>query len=327
MSRNLAPVQLGSIEVFCKAAELGSFTAAAEALGLRPAAVSRSIRRLELRLNARVFVRTTRSIRLTPEGELYHQQCRQALEQIAAVERTISGNQQQPSGLLRLSAPTTYAHHRLLPLLPRFSALYPQVALELNISNHNSDFVEHGHDLAIRMGVPQDSGLIARKLEDASVGVFAAPAYLQQYGTPHTLADLAQHECIQFILPSTGRPMPWIFKNEQGQDLDWAFNSRRTVSLDVLGCVNWARAGGGLVQIYHFIAEPAVQRGELVEVLTHAAGRARPFCLLYPHNRLLSTRVRAFVDFLVNAVQTSTSAAPVMAQPMADQRAAPANKA
>ena len=299
MARSFDPVQLGSIELFCKAAELGSFTAAAEALGVTPAAVSRSIARLEQRLGVRLFVRSTRSIRLTGDGELYRTECQQAREQIAEAERAITGHQRTPSGLLRISVPTTYAHHRLLPLLPAFNAAYPGVALELNISNRNVDLVDDGYDLVIRLGEPQDSRLIARKLEDATLGPFASPAYLPARGTPHRLQDLTAHDCIQFILPSTGRPLPWLLRDASGGVVEHHFKSSRQVHEDVLGVVTWARAGGGISQIYHFIAEEAVRRCELVEVLPQLAGATRPFSILYPQNRHLSARVRAFVEFLV----------------------------
>lgn len=298
MNRTFDPVQLGSIELFCKAAELGSFTAAAEALGLTPAAVSRSISRLESRLDVRLFVRTTRQIRLTDDGEVYRTQCQQALEQIADAERAITGNQQAPSGVLRISVPTTYAHYRLLALLPKFSEAFPMIDIELDISNRNIDFVEDGYDLAIRLGEPRDSRVIARKLEDATVGVFASPAYLKRHGTPKSLEDLRKHDCIQFVLPSTGRPVPWIFRDKSGNDIDFTFHGRQRVHGDVLGCINLARAGGGVCQSYHFIATEALARGELVEVLRSAGGRSRPFSILYPQNRHMSARVRAFVDFV-----------------------------
>lgn len=301
--RSLDPVQLGSIEQFCKAAELGSFTAAAEFLGLTPASVSRSIRRLEERLGVRLFSRSTRSVRLTPEGALYHQECQRALEQINEAERLITGQQKVPSGLLRISVGTLYANYRLLPLLPEFTAAYPQIELELSISSRLVDFVEEGYDLAVRLGVPRDSSLIAHKLEDASVGVFATPAYLARRGTPQTLADLAQHDCIQFIFPSTGRPMSWIFKDENGQDIDHTFRSHLRILDDALGTLSLGYAGGGLFQLYHFIAAPAVARGELVEVLQPYSGRTRQFNLLYPQNRHLSARVRAFVEFVVGRVR------------------------
>ena len=307
--RTFDPVQLNSIEQFCKAAELGSFTGAAETLGLTPAAVSRSIARLEERLGVRLFSRTTRRIRLTHEGELYWQECRHALEQIAEAERAIMGNQKVPSGTLRISVGTLYANFRLMPLLPRFSEIYPQIDLDISLSNRVVDFVDENYDLAIRLGTPRDSRLIAHKLEDASVGIFAAPDYLVRHGRPETLDDLKHHACIQFVLPSTGRPMPWIFTGEDGAALDYVVSGRKRVYDDALGCITWAAAGGGLAQMYHFIADQAVQRGELVEVLQTYGGRTRPFSVIYPQNRHLSARVRAFVDFIRDAMQPTMSGA------------------
>ncbi|WP_424191709.1 LysR family transcriptional regulator [Ampullimonas aquatilis] len=315
MMRSFDPVQLGSIELFCKAAELEGFTAAAKALGVTVAAVSRSVARLEERLGARLFSRSTRQIRLTAEGRAYYEQCREALAQIEQAEQAITGNQAEPTGLLRISIPTTYAHFRVLPVLPDFLAQYPKLKVEVDISNHNIDFVEQGYDLAIRVGTPQDSRLIARRLEEATLGIFAAPSYLQKNGIPQTLAQLREHECIQFVLPSSGRGLPWIVRDSlachnktgskahstqsSGHDVDFNFDSRIRFQDDVLGCLNYARAGGGLVQIYHFIAQQFVDRGELVEVLPQLRGRTRTFSLLYPQNRHLSAKVRAFVQFML----------------------------
>ncbi|WP_374561889.1 LysR family transcriptional regulator [Ideonella sp.] len=301
MSRSFDPMQLGSIELFCKAAELSSFTAAAQALGITPAAVSRSVGRLEARLGARLFVRSTRQIRLTDDGRSYFEQCEQALAQIEQAGRVVSGRQSEPSGTLRISVPTTYAHHRLFPLLPAFNAAFPKLKLEISVSNRNIDFVEEGFDLAIRLGAPADSRLVARPLEEATLGVFASPAYLKQRGTPATLADLRQHDCIPFVLPRTGRAVAWLFR-EDGVDIERAVDGPVRVLDDVLGCVSHARAGGGLCQIYHFIAEGAVRSGELKEVLKPFGGRSRPFTILYPHNRHVAPRVRAFVDFVVARV-------------------------
>ena len=303
MARTFDPVQLGSIELFCKAAEVGSFTGAAESLGLTPASVSRSIARLEARLGVRLFTRTTRSVRLTSDGELYRSQCQQALEQIAEAERAITGQQTEPKGLLRISVGTVYGHFRLVPVLPDFMATYPGVEVELDLSNRNIDFVDDGYDVAIRLGEPRDSRLVARKLEDASLGVFASPAYLKRCGVPKTLDDLRHHELIQFVLPSTGRPMPWLFRSAEGERIDFSFRSRQRVLDDVLGAVGWAVAGGGLFQIYHFVASEAVKAGQLVEVLP-ATGGSRPFYVLYPHNRHLSARVRSFVDHLAKTASS-----------------------
>jgi DNA-binding transcriptional LysR family regulator len=302
MSRTFDPMQLGSIELFCKAAELSNFTAAAAATGITPAAVSRSIDRLENRLGAQLFKRTTRQIRLTDDGRMYYEQCLQALQQIAEASRMVAGHQAAPSGILRISVPTTYAHYRLFPLLPQFSAAFPGVQLEISVSNRNIDFVEEGFDLAIRLGEQQDSRLVARTLESATLGIFASPDYLRRCGTPKNPTDLNKHNCIQFIMPRTGRPLAWLFR-DRGENVERLMNGTVKIYDDALGCFNYARAGGGLVQTYHFIAEAAVNDGELVEVMKRYAGRSRPFSILYPQNRHLSVRVRAFVDFMMHTVQ------------------------
>ncbi|MBB3224090.1 LysR family transcriptional regulator [Pseudoduganella umbonata] len=303
----LDTTQIGSIELFCKAAELGSFSAAAEVLGLTPASVSRSIKRLEERLGVRLFARTTRSVRLTDEGELYWHECREALEQIAEAERTITGHQKVPAGLLRISVGNLYANYRLLPMLRRFTDAYPQVELELSLSNRVADIVEEGIDLAVRIGMPQDSRLVAHKLEDATVGIFATPDYLARRGVPQWPDDLSRHDCLQFIQPTTGRPMPWLLKMPDGEEIDHVFRSRFRVFDDALGCVSLGLGGGGLFQTYHFIAAAAVARGELVEVLREYGGRSRRFSVIHPRNRHMSARVRAFVEFMLGELRSPAS--------------------
>jgi DNA-binding transcriptional LysR family regulator len=298
MKRNFDDLLLGSIELFCLAAELSSFTAAAAAASVTPAAVSRSVSRLEERLGVRLFVRTTRQIRLTDGGRVYFEQCRQALSQLVDAERLVTGGQAAPAGLLRISMPTPYAHYRVLPLLPLFRKRYPQVQLDVHLSNRNIDFADEGYDLAIRGRAPDDSSLIARKLEDAELVLAATPSYLKRTGKPKTLEDLQKHECIQFELPSTGRRIPWTFQVD-GKDLDLATPGNYCCTEDVLGVATLARSGAGLVQTYRYILEKDLKSGELVELLPQFGGSSRPFILLYPHARHLSLRVRTFVDFLV----------------------------
>jgi DNA-binding transcriptional LysR family regulator len=292
-------MQIGTVAIFCKAAELASFTAAAHAMSITPAAVSRSIARLEERLGLKLFRRTTRQVQLTDDGRVYFTQCAAALAQIADAEEAITGQHSEPRGTLRLSVPSTYAHYRLLPRLGAFRVRYPRVELDINISNRNIDFVEEGYDLAIRLGSPPDSRLVARKLEDARVGVYASPEYLKRCGEPHDLADLrsAAHTTIPFVLPSTGRVLPWIF-NAGGEPVEMAIKSPIRVSEGPLGTMALARAGLGLAQSFEWIAQ--AYPAELVEVLRPFGGRSRPFYVLYLQNKHLSARVRAFVDFLVS---------------------------
>ncbi|CAE6734026.1 HTH-type transcriptional regulator PgrR [Paraburkholderia domus] len=299
--RQFDDVMLGSIELFCLAAELESFTDAATAAGVTPAAVSRSVSRLEERMEVRLFVRTTRRIRLTDAGRTYYERCREALGQLVDAEREATGQQSEAAGVLRISMPTPYAHYRVLPILPAFRERHPQVRVEVHISNRNIDFAEEGFDLAIRGSAPGESNLIARKLEDAELVVVASRAYLSRAGMPASLDDLARHDCIQFDLPSSGRKIPWLFKH--GADVRELYTDGGYSSAgDVLGGVTLARSGAGLFQTYRFVVEQDLARGGLVEVLPELGGASRPFVLLYPHKRHLSLRVRRFVDFLVETL-------------------------
>ena len=304
MARQMGTVMLGSIELFCLAAELESFTAAANQAGLTPAAASRAIARLEERLQVRLFVRTTRKIRLTDGGRAYYAQCRQALNQLAEAERELTGHQAEPAGVLRISAPTTYGHHRLLPMLPAFRKRYPKVRVDVHLSNYNIDFTADGYDLAIRAREPQDSGLVARRLVAGELAVVASPGYLKRAGRPKTLEDLARHECPQFLLPRTGQKVPWTFLRD-GVEVELPTEGSITITDDVLGLVTLARAGAGLVQTQRFIVEEDLQRGTLVEVLQKFAGRERPFSVVFPASRHMPLRVRLFIDFLAQGGQPS----------------------
>jgi DNA-binding transcriptional LysR family regulator len=297
MPRHFDDVQLGSIELFCLAVEHESFTAAANAAGVTPAAVSRSVSRLEERLAVRLFVRTTRQIRLTEGGRLYYAQCRQALTQLVDAEREVSGQQQAPSGEIRISAPTPYAHFRLLPMLAEFRRLYPLVQVAVHVSNRNIDFAEGGYDLAVRGRAPDDSGLIARTLENAELVVVASPRYLKTYGVPESLADLQAHDCIQFELPSSGRNLPWVFM-DKGKAINVQTSGNTTCLEDYLASVTMARHGAGIVQTYRFTVQEDIERGALVEILSELGGATRPFMLLYPHVKHVPLRVRTLIDFL-----------------------------
>lgn len=305
MSRRFDDVLMGSIELFCLAAERGSFTGAATVAGLTPAAVSRSVARLEQRLGVRLFTRTTRQVRLTEAGAHYLRQCRQALNQLLEAERELTGQQLAPSGRVRISVPTSYGHHRLLPRLHEFGARYPDVEIDVQISNHNVNFYEDDFDLAIRARPPSDSALIARPLETSPLIVVATPDYLRQHGTPQTPDDLSQHECIQFVLPRSGRTVPWEFRIN-GEDVDLMTAGRLRVMDDILGCVTLARAGAGLYQPAELLVSDDLRSGRLVEVLQAYRGRGRHFTLIWPQNRHLPLRVRVLVDFLVNSAAANS---------------------
>jgi DNA-binding transcriptional LysR family regulator len=298
---------LRAIEVFCAAVEARSFTAAAHQLGLTPAAVSRAIAQHERVLGVRLFRRTTRSVSLTEEGQAYFEPCRQALSLIEEAERKLSHRQTKPRGRVRISVPTTYGHSRALPVIARFSEQHPDVEVEAHVSNRNVDFVDEGFDLVIRAGELGDSTLVARKLEDATLGVFASPAYLKAHGTPKSPAELSRHRVIGFVRPSTGRVLELSFQHKGASPFELAVKPAIRCSDDFLGCLTLARAGAGLVQAFHFLAEGALASGELVEVLKPYAGRSRPFTLVQPSGRVPTLAARLLGDALFANAQRFSS--------------------
>ncbi|MGE8257940.1 MAG: LysR substrate-binding domain-containing protein, partial [Stenotrophomonas sp.] len=252
----------------------------------------------EARLGRQLLQRTTRRVGLTDAGRLYREQVRTAFGLLDDAERDVQGQDGALAGRVRLSVPTTYGHYRLPPVLARFAQQYPQVQVELNITNRNVDLVAEGFDLAIRLGQLPDSGLVGRKLEDAALLLVAAPEYLERRGTPRTLEDLEQHLCLPFVMPRTGRLAPWVFR-DGGRDVDWVPRSSIETSDDVLGVVSLAEQGIGICQSYEFIVRERLLRGELVEVLPELRGRSRPFSVIYAPHRRQSTAARAMIELLV----------------------------
>lgn len=288
---------LGDVEVFIAVVEHGSFTAAAVALSTTPSVLSRAVSRLETRLGRQLLQRTTRRVGLTEAGRVYLERARSAFSLLDEAERDGQGQEGDLTGRVRMSVPTTYGHYRLPPLLARFSQHYPRVQVDLNITNRNVDLIAEGFDLAIRLGQMPDSGLVARKLEDAALLLVASPAYLHRMGTPQTLDDLHRHMCLPFILPRTGRIAPWVFREDE-RDVDWLPVSPIETSDDVLGVVSLAEHGMGICQSYEFIVRDRIQRGQLVEVLPHLRGRSRPFSVIFAPHRRQSAATRAMIDLL-----------------------------
>ena len=292
---------LPNILSFCRSFEHGSFTRAARALQVTPAAVSRSVARLESALGVSLFRRTTRELRPTAEGRAYYDKCAAAVALLAEAEQEIVDAGERVSGVVRLSVPTTYGPHRLLPRMSGFRERHPGIELEIEVSNQTADFVRQGFDLAIRMGTIHDAGLVARKLGDFSLGVFASPSYVQRHGAPASVEELGHHHCIAFLMPRTGLTLPWIFAAPAGEV---ALRSSLRVLEDPVGGIALATSGEGLFQTYHFLVERELASGELVEVLADRAGRARTFSLIYPKERARSKAVRAVIAFALALEKT-----------------------
>ena len=289
---------------FCAAFELGSFSKAARQLGVTPQAASRSVVRLEETLGVTLFRRTTRSVTPTDEARAYYRAAKQALELLQHAELEVARRDGSHAGVVRLSAPTSFGHHRVLPSLAAFRERYPGVELEIHVGNRNVDFTRDGYDLAIRMGAIREKGLVARKLGDFPLGVYGAPAYFARHAPPRTLAQLEDHACITFIMPGSGRPLPWAFLPGPR-----TFTPRAAVrcSEDVLALVTLARSGLGLIQIYDFLVEREVERGLLVEVLRDQRGASRPFSLVYPAAPQRSPATRALIEFILGLSVARTS--------------------
>lgn len=298
---------LSDIELFLASADSGSFSAAAIALGATPSMVSRGVARLEGRLGVQLMRRTTRSLSLTDAGRAYLEQARAAFSLLEEAERDVQGDAAHLRGRVRLSVSTTYGHYRLPAMLAAFARRHPDVQIEVSIANRNVDLIAEGFDLAIRLGDLPDSGLRARRLEDASVCLVAAPDYLGRVGAPRSLEDLADHACIGFVMPSTGRIGNWLFRRDD-RDIDWAPEGQWTVSEDVLGAVSLVESGLGVCQTYDFVAAEALAAGRLIEVLPELRGRSRPFSLLHAPHRRLSAPVRTLIDHLVEAAKDARNA-------------------
>jgi DNA-binding transcriptional LysR family regulator len=292
---------LSDVEAFLAVVERGSFTAAAVALSTTPSVLSRAVARLETRLGNQLLRRTTRRLGLTEAGRAYFEQARVAFALLDEAQRDAQGAEGTLKGRVRISVPTTYGHYRLPPLLAAFTQRHPDVRVELNITNRNVDFVAEGFDLAIRLGHLPDSGLVARKLEDAALCLVASPDYLRRAGAPASLGDLQRHACLPFVMPSTGRIAPWLFKDGEA-DIEWLATPFVAVSDDVLGVVSLARHGVGICQSYEFIVREWIQRGDLVEVLPRLRGRSRPFSVVYAPHRRQSVATRALIELLVGGL-------------------------
>ena len=289
--------------VFCAVVDAGSFSSAARRLGVTPAAISRSIATLEADLGTALIRRTTRRMSLTDDGVRFGEAARGALELLADARRAVGDVAAAPRGRVRLSVPTTYGHARVLPAIAALHARHPDVRVDVDVSNRNVDVIGEGFDLAVRMGELGDSTLVARKLEDAELAIYASPAYLERAGEPRKLEQLAAHALIGFVRPSSGRTLPWLLRGKRGEPVEHEPARGLRCGDDFLGCVTLARAGAGLVQCYRFIADAHVARGELVEVLAAHAGRTRPFRLLQPRRvGAGSAATRAVAEAIVAAV-------------------------
>jgi len=277
------------LESFVRAADLLSFAEAGRALGISASAVGKNVARLEQQLGLRLFHRTTRQVRLTQEGTLFHERCRRILDELHDARAAMQAAAETPRGRLRVSLPTI-GYRFLLPVLPEFQARYPEVELDLDFNDHLVDVVEAGLDVVIRSGELADSRLVARRLGPFRFILAASPTYLAERGLPLTPADLAGHSSLRYRFLNSGKLEEWTLPGLPAMPIALVCNNMEAM----LGA---AVSGLGLAYMPDFLARDALARGELRQVLAEQLTHSGQFSALWPSSRQLSPKVRAFVDF------------------------------
>ncbi|KLD66142.1 LysR family transcriptional regulator [Dyella japonica] len=279
----------------------GSFARAADRLGVCRSAISRNVQKLEDQLDARLFLRTTRSTSLTREGELFYANCHPGVQRITqALEDMRELRAGPPRGHLRINASTGFGRQIVAPLLAGFCECYPEISLDLQLDDRPAGFTADRVDIAIRDGRPEDSEVVAKRLVPMQLLVCASPAYIQRYGTPKNVDDLANHICINF-------------RNSSGRVTDWEFNvdgQRRRVSppsictFNDMGLVHQGvRDGFGIAQLAGFQVASDLRNGQLVTCLESSAPEDRGHYLCYQSRLHLPARIRVFIDYVTEAVR------------------------
>lgn len=289
----------GEMEVFARVVDLGGFSPAARALKMTPSAVSKLIGRLEARLGARLLNRSTRKLQLTAEGEEFHERALRVLADIDEAEGVVAASQ-EPRGRVRINSNVPFGLHHLLPLVPRFSAAYPKVVLDIVLCDTVVDLMDARTDVAIRVGPMRASQLMARKLGQSPMAVVASPAYLARHGAPATPRELAAHNCIGFNFARHCDKWPFVDGNER---LSLPVHGDATAG-DGETSRRLVLAGQGLARLAHFHIGGDIAAGRMVPVLeTFNPGDVEEIHAVYVgHGGRLPSRVRAFIDFLVEAV-------------------------
>jgi LysR family transcriptional regulator for bpeEF and oprC len=292
--------QIKAMQIFRAVAECKSFAQAAEQLDLPRPTVTNAVQSVEHQLGVRLLQRTTRKVSLTVEGTIYLERCALLLDELDAMNSLFAN---PGPGTLRVDMPERLARTQIIPRLPEFFALYPSIHVRIGSRDRFVDLVGEGIDCAVRVGKLRDSTLVARRvgqLEQINVG---ARSYLEQHGTPLTLKDLEQHMAVNFFSSQTGRDMPWEYHDD---GVDHVVQLRSSVSVSSTEAYTAAcLAGLGLIQAPRLGLEEQLVSGELVEVLPAWRAQPLPVSIVYSHNRHLSARVRAFVDWVASVLVVS----------------------
>lgn len=284
------------MQIFAQAVKEGSFSSAARLLNLTPSAVSKQIGALEDRLGVRLLNRTTRQLKLTEAGARYFDHSLRILSEIEEAESEVGGMRDTPRGLLRINAPVVMGARQIAPLMTEFQTRYPDIKVEMNLSDIRVDLIENGEDVALRVGELTDSSLIARKLCPISRLVIAAPSYLEKHGQPQTPEALLDHNCTTYNQPL--KLNAWEFNNCPGHKTVTVKGS--FVSNNGEAHYYAALSGLGVTRLATYLVSDRLQRGELVPILTEYTPPTGAFLwAVYPPTRYVPPKVRVFIDFLL----------------------------
>lgn len=281
---------------FCRVVECASFTRAADTLGLPRSSVSAAVIDLEARVGARLLHRTTRKVSPTQDGAAFYERCLRLIADVEETEGLFRQTAVGLSGKLRIDVPGRIGRLIIAPALPEFLARYPQLDIELRVTDRAVNLVEESVDCVLRVGALSDSGLVARKVGDLALINVASPAYLAVYGAPGSPGDLGDHLAVNYASPSTGRVEDWEWI-EAGEVRMVPLRARATVN-SAEAYIACCLAGLGLIQIPAYDVRGHLDAGELIEVMPDHRAAAMPMTLLYPHRQHLSRRLQVFADWL-----------------------------
>ena len=295
---------LSGVDVFVAAVEAGGFAAAGERLNVTRSAVAKAIARIEERLDVRLFHRTTRSLRLTEDGQIYYERCIRALEELRAGEAALESGRREAAGRLRVSAPVVFGRRCVAPVLARLAAQHPKLELEISFSDRFVDLIEDGFDLAIRNGEAGNAaGLMTRTVGLHHVTVCGAPSYLAEHGWPERLDDLRSH--VGIVYGRAGRTRPWEFPAGERGTLVEATPVSRLVFDDMEAIADAAEAGHGVAWLPAWLIRDGIRSGTLVPLLTDVPSQVFVTHALWPETPYLPLRVRVAIDALAEALPGS----------------------
>lgn len=289
--------RLTSMAVFVKASDLGSFAAAAEAMGMSPQMVAKHVVFLEDRLGTTLLHRTTRRQSLTEVGRAYYDRCKQLLTEVEAAESIAQDMRSQPKGVLRVNAPMTFGAFSLAPFVTRYLDRYPDMQIDLTLNDRFVDPLEEGYEVMVRVGEVDDTSLIAHPLAPYRLIACASPDYLARRGTPRTPSELELHDCLPYAYWSPSIPCRWQF-TRKGRTEDVRATGRIR-SNDWKALLHAAKEGFGVTLGPESVLDAEIAAGHLVRVLPDYEGPARPMHVLYPAGRRPTVKVRSFVDAII----------------------------